>query len=249
MKILSYILSSVFAVYFYVLLLIFHPLQWLGKNLFGYKGHKFAVDLMNFFLTKSTLLLGIRSIFEDETNLAENQTYIFVANHQSMLDIPPLSWHFRKHHPKFVSKIELAKGVPSVSYNLRNGGSVLIDRKNGGSAIKELVTFGKRLNENKWSAVIFPEGTRSKNGIPKEFATNGLKVLLKTNPDAYVVPITINNSWSIFKYGKFPLGLFKPMIFKVHEPIKINSMPFEELLNQTETTIKNHIYHVDPEPT
>lgn len=245
MKILSYLLSSIFALCFYMLLLIFHPLQWLGKNLFGYKGHKMAVDLMNFFLTKSTLILGVRAIFEDDTHLEENQTYIFVANHQSMLDIPPLSWHLRKYHPKFVSKIELAKGTPSVSYNLRHGGSVLIDRKNGSSALKELVTFGKTINENKWSAIIFPEGTRSKTGIPKEFASNGLKVLTKTNPDAFIVPITINNSWEIFKYGKFPLGLFKPIIFKIHQPIKINSLPFEELLNQTETTIKNHIIHVN----
>lgn len=249
MKIISYLLSSIFAVYFFTLLLIFHPLQWLGKNIFGYRGHKIAVDLMNLFLTKSTLLLGVRTIFEDDKLLEENQTYIFVANHQSMFDIPPLSWHFRKHHPKFVSKIELAKGIPSVSYNLRNGGSVLIDRKNGGAALKALVTFGKKINENKWSAIIFPEGTRSKTGKPKEFASNGLKVLTKTNPEAFIVPISIHNSWSVFKYGKFPLGIFKPIIFKIHQPIKVSSMPFEDLLNQTETTIKNHINHVDTKHT
>lgn len=245
MKIISYLLSSIFALTFLSLLLIFHPLQWLGKNVFGYKGHKIAVDFMNFCLTQSTWLLGSPSTFEDEHQLEENQTYIFVANHQSMFDIPPISWHFRKHHPKFVSKIELAKGIPSVSYNLRHGGSVLIDRKNGGAALKELVKFGKSLNENKWSAVIFPEGTRSKTGKPRDFASNGLKVLTKTNPEAYIVPITINNSWAIFKYGKFPLGIFSPIKFKVHKPIKVNSLPFEELLNQTETTIKNHINHVD----
>lgn len=244
MKILSYLLSSVFALYFYSLLLIFHVIQWLGKNLFGYKGHKAAVDLMNFCLTKSTLILGVRTIFEDNTNLKENQTYIFVANHQSMLDVPPLSWHLRKFHPKFVSKIELAKGTPSVSYNLRHGGSVLIDRKNGSSALHELENFGKKINTNKWSAIIFPEGTRSRTGIPKDFSSNGLKVLTQENPNAFVVPITINNSWAIFKYGKFPLGLFKPMIFKIHQPIKIDSMPFEQLLKLTESTIKNDISFV-----
>lgn len=245
MKIISYLFSGIFTIVFYTLLIIFHPLQWLGRNVFGYKGHKMAVDYMNWFLTKSTLLLGVRTIFEDETKLEENQTYIFVANHQSMFDIPPISWHFRKHHPKFVSKIELAKGIPSVSYNLRNGGSVLIDRKNGGAALKSLLLFGKTINKNKWSAVIFPEGTRSKTGKPKEFASNGLKTLTKTNPEAYIVPISINNAWCVFKYGKFPLGLLKPIKIKVHQPIKVNSMPFDELLAQTETTIKNHIDYVN----
>lgn len=241
MKIFSYFLSSIFIVIFYLELIIFHPLQWIGLKLFGYKGHKFVVDLMNLVLMRTTLLLGIHTKFKNEHILKEGISYIFVCNHQSTFDIPPLGWYLRKYHPKYVSKKELAKGVPSVSFNLRNGGSVLIDRKNGGAALKDLMGFGKKINENKWSAVIFPEGTRSRNGEPKAFSSNGLKVLTKTNPDAYVVPISINNSWCIFKYGKFPLGLFKPITFEVHEPIKVSSMKFEALLQKTETTVKAHI--------
>lgn len=241
MKILSYFLSTIFALVFYTELIIFQPLQWLGLKLFGYKGHKFVVDFMNLVLMRTTLLLGVHTKFENKYTLKEGETYIFVANHQSTFDIPPLGWYFRKFHPKFVSKIELAKGIPSVSFNLRHGGSVLIDRKNGGSALKQLELFGHKINEKKWSIVIFPEGTRSRNGEPKEFAANGLKMLTQTNPEAYVVPITINNSWPIFKYGKFPLGLFKTMTFKTHEPIKVNSLPFDALLEKTENVIKEHI--------
>ncbi|MFT4643894.1 MAG: 1-acyl-sn-glycerol-3-phosphate acyltransferase [Planctomycetota bacterium] len=241
MKVISYILSSIFIITFFSVLIIFHPLQWLGFNLFGYKGHKFIVDLMNLVLMRTTLLLGIHTKFINKYKLEKGQTYIFVANHQSPFDIAPISWYFRKYHPKFVSKKELAKGVPSVSFNLRHGGSVLIDRKNGGSALKDLLVFGKKINEKKWSAVIFPEGTRSRDGDPKTFSANGLKVLSKTNPEAFVVPITINNSWHAFKDGKFPLGLFKTISFIAHEPIKVNSMKFDELLEKTETTIKNHI--------
>ena len=63
---------------------------------------------------------------------------MIVANHQSMNDIPPIIWYLRKHHPKFVSKMELGKGIPSVSYNLVHGGSVLIDRKNSKQAIGQI---------------------------------------------------------------------------------------------------------------
>jgi 1-acyl-sn-glycerol-3-phosphate acyltransferase len=55
------------------------------------------------------------------------------------------------------------------------------------------------------------------------------------------VPLTINNSWKVFKYGKFPLGLGTPITITTHQPIKINSLPFEELLEKTETVIKEHI--------
>jgi 1-acyl-sn-glycerol-3-phosphate acyltransferase len=241
MKILSYILSPIFAFVFYALLIIFHPMQWLGLKLFGYRGHKFVVDYMNWVLMKSLLFLLIPVKVENEYDLPEDTTLIFVANHQGMFDIPPIIWKFRKHHPKFVSKVELGKGIPSISFNLRHGGAALINRKDGKQAIAELTAFAKKINQNKWSAVIFPEGTRSRNGQPKEFAVNGLKVLTKYNKEGFVVPLTINNSWKVFKYGKFPLGIASPIAIKTHEPIKIDSLPFDELLAKTEFIIKESI--------
>jgi 1-acyl-sn-glycerol-3-phosphate acyltransferase len=241
MKIISYILSSIFALVFFSLLFIFHPLQWIGLNIFGYKGHKFVVDIMNWFLTKSLFILGIFVSVENKQHLPKNTTLIFVSNHQSVFDIPPVIWAFRKYHPKFVSKIELGKGIPSISFNLRYGGAALINRKDSKQAISTLGNFAKKINKNKWSAVIFPEGTRSRNGEPKEFATNGLKMLAKYNKEGYIVPLTINNSWKVFKYGKFPFGVGSPISIITHQPIKIDSLPFDELILQTEKIIKEHI--------
>lgn len=241
MKILSYFLSSIFAVVFFSLLLIFHPLQWLGLKLFGQKGHQNVVDIMNWFLIKSLLILGIRVQVENNQDLPENTTLIFVSNHQSTFDIPPIIWHFRKHYPKFVSKKELGKGIPSISFNLRHGGAALIDRKDPKQALGELGRFAKTINKNKWSAAIFPEGTRSRTGKPKSFSVNGLKMITKYNKEAYIVPLTINNSWKVFKYGKFPLGLGSPIKIKTHQPIKIDSLPFNELIEKVETTIKESI--------
>lgn len=241
MKILSYFLSSIFAVVFFALLLIFHPLQWIGLKLFGQNGHQNVVDIMNWFLIKSLLILGIRVQVENNQDLPENTTLIFVSNHQSTFDIPPIIWHFRKHYPKFVSKKELGKGIPSISFNLKHGGAALIDRKDPKQALGELGKFAKTINKNKWSAAIFPEGTRSRTGKPKSFSVNGLKMITKYNKEAYIVPLTINNSWKVFKYGKFPLGLGSPIKIKTHQPIKIDSLPFNELIEKVETTIKESI--------
>lgn len=241
MKILSYILSPIFVLTFTLLLIIFHPFQWLSFTLFGVKGHSKVVNALNYTLVKSMLLIGVTVRLINKHKLPENTSIVFVSNHQSISDIPPIGWYFRKHNPKFVSKIELGKGIPSVSFNLKNGGGALIDRKDPKQSIGELVNFSKRIHKNKWGAVIFPEGTRSRDGAPKSFAKSGLKVICKYNKEGYIVPLTINNSWKIFKYGKFPLGLGSPITITTHQPIKIDSLPFDELMEKTESVIKEYI--------
>ena len=242
MKIVSYILSSIFAFFFFLVLLIFHPLQWISFTVFGINAHKKVVDIMNWFLVKNLLFLGVPVSFKQTANIPLGKTVIFASNHQSMFDIPPIIWYLRKHHPKFVSKIELGKGIPSISYNLRHGGGALIDRKDRNQAINELENFAKRIHENKWSAVIFPEGTRSRDGNPKAFATGGLKAIINHNPEAYIVPITINNSWKIFKYkGGFPFGVFSPITVETHAPIPLKDADISQVLKTVEAQIKRKI--------
>jgi len=185
---------------------------------------------------RCTNVLGTGYRFINEQNIPTDRPLIIVTNHQSMYDIPPIIWYMRKHHPKFVSKIELGKGIPSVSYNLRHGGSALIDRKDPKQSISELQKLAKYINENNRSAVIFPEGTRSRDGVPKPFKTTGLKIMLKNAPSALIVPISINNSWKLLRYGKFPMGLGSQVTFEVHPPIE-NEGNADELIAQIESTI------------
>ncbi len=187
------------------------------------------------------MLIGNTVHFKKHDTIPENTTIIFVANHQSLFDIPPMIWSLRKHHPKFVSKIELGKGIPSVSFNLKHGGAALINRKDPAQALRELENFGKRIHDNTWSAVIFPEGTRSRDGKPKKFSLNGIKMMVKYNPEAYIVPISINNSWRVYKYGKFPLGMFNRITVETHKPIPLKNANLETVFDEMETTIKEHI--------
>jgi 1-acyl-sn-glycerol-3-phosphate acyltransferase len=128
-----------------------------------------------------------------------------------------------------------------VSYNLRVGGSALIDRKDAKQALGEIKKTAEYINKNNYSVMIFPEGTRGKNGKPKAFSINGLKMLYKFAPDAYFVPISINDSWKMNKYGKFPMGLGSKISFKIHEPLKISEYSFDEIFEKTENIIKEHI--------
>ncbi len=236
-KLLSYPISVVYYLCFGLCLAVFHPIQWVCFNVFGYQAHKKSVDYLNFFLVRCTNILGTTYTFKNRELIPKNVPVIFVANHQSLYDIVGIIWYLRKHHAKFVSKKELGKGIPSVSYNLRHGGSILIDRKDPKQAIPLIKGLSEYIEINKRSAVIFPEGTRSKDGKPKEFAQSGLKILCKYAPSAYVVPISINNSWKMVKFGVFPMGLGNKLEFIIHEPIAVKDYKFEEIMAITEEKI------------
>ncbi|MGI9547319.1 MAG: lysophospholipid acyltransferase family protein [Flavobacteriaceae bacterium] len=220
-KILAYPLTVIYFLCFGIVLVIFHPIQWVCLRLFGYQAHQFSVSTLNLLLMGCTLILGTRYTFNNPHRLPKDKPLIIVANHQSMNDIPPIIWYLRKQHPKFVSKIELGRGIPSVSFNLKYGGSALIDRKDGKQAIQQIAKLGSYIEVNNRSAVIFPEGTRSRDGHPKKFQTTGLKILMKKAPSALLVPISINNSWKMLRYGSFPYGLGNHIKFQVHQPLEI----------------------------
>lgn len=236
-KIISYPISFIAIIIFLLTLIVFHPIQWICFNVFGYQAHKKSVDYLNLALLRIGHILGTTYSVEGRESIPKGVPIIFVANHQSLYDIIAIIWFFREFHPKFVSKKELGKGVPSVSYNLRHGGSVLIDRKDPKQAIPTIKGLSEYTEKHKRSAVIFPEGTRSKTGKPKEFAQSGLKILCKYAPSAYVVPISINNSWKFFKFGFFPFGLGNRLTFVVHKALAVKDYKFEEIMQITESEI------------
>src|SRR5690606_21240433 len=199
-KSIGYILSPIHYLAFGLIFLIFHPIQWLSLKLGGYEAHKRSVDIFNFWLVSTYYLLGNTVELKYKFNLPTDRPILFIANHQSMYDIPPLIYFLRKHHAKFISKIELTKGIPSISFNLRHGGAANIDRKDSKQSIGEILKLAQRMKNNNWSAVIFPEGTRAKSAHIKPFALGGIATIIKKVPNVLIVPIAINNSWKMVQY-------------------------------------------------
>lgn len=238
-KFLGYILTPLFYFFFFGFLCIFQPIQWVCFKFFGYKAHKISVNILNFFLTYSNWSLLNSVTFVNHQQLTTHQPIIFVANHQSMYDIPAMIWYLRKHQPKFISKIELTKNIPSISYNLRVGGGANIDRKDSKQAVSELIKLGRRMKENNWSTVIFPEGTRAKDGKLKPFQVGGIATLLKVVPNALIVPIAIENSWKIVRYGAYPFTALNPIKWTVLSVIDQTNKNAEEIVLAAENAIRS----------
>jgi 1-acyl-sn-glycerol-3-phosphate acyltransferase len=194
---------------------------------------------MNFLIIKSLFILGTSISFTGLEKLPKGRPIILISNHQSLFDIPAIAWAFRNHHPKFIAKIELGKGIPSVSYNLRYGGSALIDRKKPLQSVREIGKLGRYIEEHNYAASIFPEGTRTKDGRMKSFLPAGVDTLLKAAPSAVVVPLAIDGNYELLKKGIYPMSFGVKITLTVLDLIEPGSMTEEELVMKTENMIRS----------
>lgn len=239
-RIASYPVSVIYLLLFGLSLVIFDVLQRITLNLFGYKTHKTVVDLNNLVtVTLMRIFLGTKFEVKNLENIPTDKPYIIISNHQSMWEIPPSIWYLRKLHPKFVAKAELAKGVPTISYNLKHGGSVLIDRKDREQSTKRLKDFAVYLMKNKRSGIIYPEGTRSRSSQMRDFKPGGLKTLFENMQGAYVLPISVANSWKFDSYGGFRVAFGVNFKLTAHEPIKLDNQDFESFLVELENIVRS----------
>ena len=239
--ILSYLLTPVYHLYFGLVLVIFHPFQVAALHLFGDPARKKVVDVLNLFLVRGLHILGCSIKFSGFEKIPDNRPLIIVSNHQSLYDIPPVVHGFRKYYPKFISKIELSRNLPSISYNLKHGKSALIDRKNGTQAVKEILKLGKLIEENSYAACIFPEGTRSKTGKVRNFMTAGVNTLLRAAPSAVIIPFVIDGHSQLTKKGLFPLQFGQRISYTVLDPVEPKNKPVEEMLNQIKQLIEQQL--------
>ena len=199
---LDHLLNLIFVPAFILVLITFDLLQRIGA-LFGPNAHFKTLLGLHYSLKALIKISGGKVTISGTENIPESGPLIIVSNHQSLLDIPLLHLVFQKHRPRFVSKQELAMWIPSVSFNLRYGGSAVIDRENPRQAIPELKRVADNMKKEGFSIVIFPEGTRAREGELKEFLGAGLSVLIKELPEAPLVPVVVDGSW---KFSYRPLG-------------------------------------------
>ncbi len=239
-KTIGWLLTPLHLVIFGTVLLGFHAAQVLALR-FGYEAHKHVVDYLNFCVLASLKAVGTRIELVCAHTLPADTPLIVVANHQSMYDIPMLGWVFRDRHPKYVAKIELGKWLPSISYNLRNGGSALIERSDPRGSMRALAAFGKRVEEHRYAACIFPEGTRARDGAMKAFNPAGLMTLLRATPSAVVVPVAIDGSWELMRYRMRPIPFGVKVTCTVLAPISQREHSAKELVGVAEERIRRAI--------
>lgn len=183
-----------------------------------------AVKAFNKSIYDSLKLLGTSYRVESAVPDLSNIPCIIVSNHQSMFDMPWLYTVFNKYHPRYVAKIELAKGIPGISLCLKKGGSALIDRKNSRQSLAEIQALAIRMKEQCFSTVIFPEGTRARDGKLKKFKTTGIRELCSNLEKTALIPVAIDNSWQLMRYKYGPIPVLCALRMRIGQPVIIENL-------------------------
>jgi 1-acyl-sn-glycerol-3-phosphate acyltransferase len=126
--------------------------------------------------------------FSGLENIRGGQTYVLVANHQSLGDILLLFGLFK--HFKWVSKREIFR-VPFIGWNMRMNDYVGLVRGDAASIERMMNDCRRHLHQGS-SVMLFPEGTRSEDGEIKTFKHGAFSLAKElTLP---VVPIVIDGT-------------------------------------------------------
>lgn len=164
-------------------------------------------------------------------NIARGATYVMVANHLSLLDILVLFRLFR--HFTWVSKAENFR-VPLVGWNMRLNAYIPLKRGDRDSVRRMLDTAEADLR-NGISVMIFPEGTRSRDGMLKPFKTGAFELAVSTGVP--VLPIVIGGTGSALPARGFVLRGRHSITLKVLAPIASTQQDPAVLLDQTRVAI------------
>ena len=141
-------------------------------------------------------ICGVKVRINGLENVKKGIPSIYMVNHQSIFDIFTLLACLPVDF-KFVLKQELMK-LPFFGPAMKRAGYISIDRENPRKAVKSMNEAAERIR-NGASVLIFPEGTRSKDGRLQSFKPGGFHVALKSGSD--IVPVAIIDSHLIVPKG------------------------------------------------
>jgi len=150
---------------------------------------------------------------EGRENAAPGQSYVIMSNHQSHFDILAFYGHWGRQF-RWVIKKEL-RNIPGLGWYCSAGGHIFIDRSDREKAIESMRAARPRL-QGGVSVMIFPEGTRSRDGRMREFKKGGF--MMARDLELPILPVSISGSRHVLP-GKTLWLLPGTIRIRIHPPI------------------------------
>lgn len=180
-----------------------------------FRNAEFVHKVQQFWSRSFYRLMFLPVTVEGLEHIQQGQSYVFVSNHQSMFDV----WLIYGWLPvifKWLMKAELRK-VPFVGTACKAAGHIFVDRRNPKAAMESMEEVKKQLKDGVCT-VIFPEGTRTKDGQVGRFKRGAFQIALDLQLP--VVPISLSGCYNVLPKGK-PFVYRRPVRMYVGEPIDI----------------------------
>lgn len=217
-RLVDWIFTVPFLFAFGLTLAIFEPIARVAR-LFGLRPMEITMGVMQRVLLWDFRICGTRLTVERSPALKPRTGYLIISNHQSLFDIPIFGGLLFSNYPKYVSKRELGKWLPSISFNLKHGGNALIDRNDPEQAKRAIHELGESAQNRNVAVVIYPEGTRSRDGRLKRFKFGGALELMEAAPHLEMVTATIDGSWKLLRYKAYPIPFGTRVRVRFGDPI------------------------------
>ena len=138
---------------------------------------------------------GVRVKVTGLEHLEAGRSYVFAANHQSIYDIPIL-FSSIPVQLRIVAKESLGR-IPFMGWHLHRAGHLLVNRRNPGPGIVEKM---RRLVGESSSLIVFPEGTRSTDGVVGRFKKGPFAVAIDAGLP--IVPVSLAGSRHVMKKNR-----------------------------------------------
>ncbi len=163
-------------------------------------------------------------------NIPKDRTVLFVSNHQSNLDFLLLLAEINIP-VGFIAKVELEK-IPLLRDWMRVINCLFMDRDDMRQQVKTIVEGINLLKKGK-SLIIFPEGTRTRDGSMMEFKAGSFK--LATKSKVPIIPVTINGTFKALEgnNNKLKAG---DIFLTFHEPVFV-----DKLTKQEQDTLNDYV--------
>jgi 1-acyl-sn-glycerol-3-phosphate acyltransferase len=141
---------------------------------------------------------GSRLVIRGEASIDPDQSYVVVSNHLSSLDI--MTCFLAVRLPiRFLAKKELFK-VPVLAQGMRAVGIIEVDRAARSAVHASVNRQAKALIEKRRSLIIYPEGTRPRDGVMKPFKKGAFTIAIASQLP--VLPLSIHGSYQAWPPGQ-----------------------------------------------
>lgn len=171
---------------------------------------------------------GVKLTVEGLEKIDPKGSYVFASNHRSFMDTPVVLGQIPVQF-RFLAKSGLFK-VPFLGYHMKRAGHISVHREDPRSALKTMAEAARIIRERGISVLVFPEGSRSVNGL-RRFKEGAAYIAIKAGVP--IVPVAIEGTPEVLPHNSLTMRPGKVRL-AIGDPIPTGNLSLADRASLTE---------------